>query len=79
MNFQGNCVGTCPKCESELAYLSEELKKKEDAGESIQIKIEDAPMRYKVKPLPGRKRECSKRLDIYSTGFIGPSDLFIED
>lgn len=27
-NFQGECKGTCPKCESEVRYLENELKKR---------------------------------------------------
>ena len=36
--FQGDCTGTCPKCESELEYLDKELEKKQNAGENINIK-----------------------------------------
>lgn len=28
-DFKGECAGTCPQCESEIAYLTEELKKKD--------------------------------------------------
>ena len=36
--FEGDCTGTCPKCESEREYLDSELKKKQDAGEEINIR-----------------------------------------
>ena len=36
--FEGDCTGTCPKCESELEYLEQELEKKQNAGEKINIK-----------------------------------------
>ncbi len=29
-DFKGECAGTCPQCESEIAYLTEELKKKDN-------------------------------------------------
>ena len=35
--FEGECEGTCPKCESELEYLENELKKKQANGEKIEI------------------------------------------
>lgn len=35
--FEGDCTGTCPKCESELKYLENELKKKQESGEKINI------------------------------------------
>lgn len=36
--FEGDCTGTCPKCESELEYLERELEKKQKAGEKINLK-----------------------------------------
>jgi len=35
--FQGECSGTCPKCEAELRYLEEELKKRQKAGKAIAV------------------------------------------
>ena len=35
--FQGECKGTCPKCESELRYLEEQLAARAAAGKRIAI------------------------------------------
>lgn len=35
--FQGNCSGTCPKCESEVRYLEAELEKRRSAGKAIAV------------------------------------------
>ena len=35
--FEGDCTGTCPKCESEVRYLEEELAKKQARGEKINL------------------------------------------
>lgn len=35
--FQGECFGTCPKCEAELRYLEEELMKRQKAGKKIAV------------------------------------------
>lgn len=35
--FEGECSGTCPKCESELEYLEMELEKKQEKGEKIEL------------------------------------------
>lgn len=35
--FQGECSGTCPKCESELRYLENELAKRRKAGKAIAV------------------------------------------
>lgn len=35
--FEGDCTGTCPKCEAELKYLEDELAKKQTRGEKIKL------------------------------------------
>ena len=35
--YQGDCLGTCPKCEAEVRYLEEELKKRKNAGKKIAV------------------------------------------
>ncbi|MBP3869446.1 MAG: hypothetical protein J6E46_00565 [Faecalicoccus sp.] len=35
--FQGNCRGTCPKCESELRYLETELENRRRKGVSVAL------------------------------------------
>ena len=35
--YQGDCLGTCPKCEAEVRYLEEALKKRKQAGKRIAV------------------------------------------
>ena len=35
--YEGDCTGTCPKCERELEYLEMELKNKQYKGEKIEL------------------------------------------
>ena len=35
--FQGECKGTCPKCEEEVRYLESELEKRRKAGKTVAI------------------------------------------
>lgn len=35
--YQGDCSGTCPKCESEVRYLEQELEKRLKAGKAIAV------------------------------------------
>ena len=35
--YQGDCLGTCPKCESEVRYLEQQLERKRMAGKAITI------------------------------------------
>ncbi len=36
-SFQGECKGTCPKCESELRYLERELAIRQNLGKTVAI------------------------------------------
>ena len=35
--YQGECTGTCPKCEAELRYLEEELAKRRKLGKTVAV------------------------------------------
>lgn len=35
--FQGDCLGTCPKCEAEVRYLEAELLKRKQQGKNIAV------------------------------------------
>lgn len=34
---KGDCAGTCPKCEAEVRYLEEELRKRQWAGKAVAV------------------------------------------
>ena len=36
-HFQGECTGTCPKCEAEVKYLENELNKRKQLGKAVAI------------------------------------------
>ena len=35
--YQGECTGTCPKCEAEVRYLEQELAKRQKAGKAVAV------------------------------------------
>lgn len=35
--YQGDCSGTCPKCEAEVRYLEDELRKRQNAGKAVAV------------------------------------------
>ena len=35
--YQGDCLGTCPKCEAEVRYLEQQLERKRRVGKAITI------------------------------------------
>jgi len=36
-HFDGECEGTCPKCESDLKYLEKELRKRTQLGKAVSV------------------------------------------
>ena len=36
-SYQGECTGTCPKCEAELRYLEQELEKRRSLGKTVAV------------------------------------------
>ncbi len=35
--YQGECAGTCPKCEAEVRYLEQQLQKRRQAGKTVVV------------------------------------------
>lgn len=35
--YQGDCLGTCPKCEAEVRYLEQQIERKRTAGKAITL------------------------------------------
>lgn len=35
--YQGECKGTCPKCEAEVRYLEQELEKRKQLGKAVTV------------------------------------------
>ena len=36
-SYQGDCKGSCPKCEAELRYLEQELEKRRSLGKTVAV------------------------------------------
>ncbi|MBP3869444.1 MAG: hypothetical protein J6E46_00555 [Faecalicoccus sp.] len=83
--YQGECTGTCPKCEADLRYLEMQLDKRKRKGLSIMVagmsllagvsmtgceKIESI--------LPGHKEEVDPG-DIMGMETYNPDDEFVEE
>ena len=64
--YQGDCLGTCPKCEAEVRYLEQQLERKRMAGKAITILgisaglVAMAPMAAVMPEFPGGARELMK-------------------
>ena len=36
-SFQGDCRGTCPRCERELRYLEQQLERRQNMGKAVAV------------------------------------------
>ena len=57
--YQGKCSGTCPRCESELAYLEKQLAARAAAGKKIAVAALCAGMTFSGRS--GRERSLCRR------------------
>ncbi len=78
--FQGNCSGTCPKCEAELKYLESQLLRKESAGKKVAVAglalgislvASCGPSHHITKPLGGDVANVEK---VSFTNEVNPPD-----
>ena len=59
---QGNCKGTCPKCEAEVRYLEAELEKRRAAGKQVVVAGIAAAMMMSASCTPDVEDTRSKTL-----------------
>ena len=59
---QGNCKGTCPKCEAEVRYLEAELEKRRMAGKQVVVAGIAAAMMMSASCTPEPEDTRSKTL-----------------
>lgn len=71
--FQGECSGTCPKCEAEVRYLEQELEKRHKLGKTVAV----AGVAAAIMMGTGGCRDLVKDVleDAYMSGFVGPDDV----
>ncbi|MBO6111285.1 MAG: hypothetical protein J6P12_10620 [Methanobrevibacter sp.] len=84
-NFEGDCSGTCPKCEEELRYLEKVINEKRNDGITIHLQ---GIFQFAGKPrifyetegpdcylgFPTKKRRFLRDHDITTEGVILPED-----
>ena len=63
---QGNCKGTCPKCESEVRYLEAELEKRRKAGKTVAVAGIAAAMMMSASCTPEPEETRSKTPGVFS-------------
>ena len=75
---QGDCRGTCPKCESELRYLEKQLAARAAAGKRIAIAALCAGMTFSLRSCAVIVNRLEKRLDEEFMGIVNPDEVVLE-
>lgn len=63
--YEGDCPGTCPKCESELRWLEDQLQKKKELGEHVIMTTPDTDHSN----LPDEVHNVKKLQPLYAISF----------
>lgn len=58
--FQGECKGTCPKCESELRYLEDQLAKRQRLGKTVTVAALAASLMTSLTACPASAETAQK-------------------
>lgn len=61
--YEGECRGTCPKCDSELEFLNGELEKRKAAGENVVIPTDNAKTKSGFHPIARLKEFIEKFIE----------------
>ena len=85
--YQGDCAGTCPKCESELRYLERELEARRRLGKQVAVTALCAGMSFGTAACsaPGHGTELggdvpyNPGVEDYAGGMTGPEDYEPEE
>ena len=75
---QGDCRGTCPKCESELRYMEKQLAARAAAGKRIAIAALCAGMTFSLSSCAVIVNRLEKRLDEEFMGIVNPDEVVLE-
>lgn len=79
--YQGECKGTCPKCEAEVRYLEQELEKRKQLGKAVTVAALAASLTVGLTgcvplPLAGAvERETTDCTDMELVGIVPNTEL----
>ncbi len=61
--FQGECKGTCPKCEAELRYLEQQLARRQRLGKTVTVAALAASLMANLTACPDNEKVERKSAD----------------
>lgn len=82
--YQGDCAGTCPRCEEELRYLEQQLERRRRTGKAISLLGISAGVIGSLTACgnaakPSEGRELSEQVQVIDTSKAQPESVLIGD
>ena len=77
--FHGECTGTCPRCESELRYLEQQLERRSRLGKRVSVAALCVGMALASAGCSPSAERPTESMQTDLTGEVGPDESNIED
>ena len=76
--FHGECSGTCPRCESELRYLEQQLERRRSLGKRVSVAALCVGMALASAGCAPTVKQPTESMQTDLTGEVGPDESSIE-
>ena len=77
-SYQGECTGTCPRCESELRYLEQQLERRRSLGKRVSVAALCVGMALASAGCAPPVKQPTESMQTDLTGEVGPDESNIE-
>ena len=77
-SYQGECTGTCPRCESELRYLEQQLERRRSLGKRVSVAALCVGMALASAGCAPTVKQPTESMQTDLTGEVGPDESNIE-
>lgn len=77
--YHGECTGTCPRCESELRYLEQQLERRRSLGKRVSVAALCVGMALASAGCAPSVKQPTESMQTDLTGEVGPDESNIEN
>ena len=77
--YHGECTGTCPRCESELQYLEQQLERRRSLGKRVSVAALCVGMALASAGCAPSVKQPTESMQTDLTGEVGPDESNIEN
>ena len=78
-SYHGECTGTCPRCESELRYLEQQLERRRSLGKRVSVAALCVGMALASAGCAPTVKQPTESMQTDLTGEVGPDESNLGD